>query len=213
MPPRKRKFNQTRSHHDWPSVNNTEEASNEYFAALQTHSSASHAVSHSYEPVFEPPREERRDRSWNSTDPARTLDHRTLYIQAYEADVLVGAQCLDSAGALEYTQAGPGDALVRWEGGSNHTGQWPGDDDFVQIGSGHQEEPNSANDVWVDRCVYVFVMWSLPKLSLVFMPSLLCCANNVRGVLLCLHRSLERLLLKDLTTSSFETVPLFLLAS
>lgn len=143
MPPRKRKFHH-RSYDDRLVTSSSERASNEYFAALEIHSSSTHASSYkpiiSHTIVHEDP---------TSTEP--TSDP-PLFIQAYEADVLLGSRSLDSANAMDVTDQGQGDALVCWQAGGSST-RWPSDDEVLQFGSDAQLDTLLSSDVWVDRCV------------------------------------------------------------
>lgn len=138
MPPRKRKYKARFE----PKASDTELASTSYFENLAAHSS--NATTETAAAITE------------LNEELDVEDTSALFIQAYEATVLRGAQALDSARALEVFPGGggPGDALVKWSSGETSVNRrWRDDDD---------DEPNSgpgaaiSEDIWIDRYVTVF---------------------------------------------------------
>ncbi|KAF7328857.1 hypothetical protein MVEN_02515400 [Mycena venus] len=101
-------------------------------------------------------------------DDVDTAPDPTLFIQAYEADIIRGPQAKQAADSLDVTQhllnRSGRSGLIQWNPSNSHTAPaFPSDADDNFTSSSPDKTPN--NSIWVDRYDARLLLDSLPKLK------------------------------------------------
>ena len=110
----------------------------------------------------------RKTRPYDDPHPPPKQPDSSLFIHAYEADLIRGPQAWDAARSLEVFSEGSGravvgDGLIQWSGRQGLGFDDMGDEEHIRLGSGSVPTPKAAQDggsgVWMDRYAHPRVSW------------------------------------------------------